>query len=149
MANPRNAVAFDNIGYDGTTFKYDGTITFDRLLPGASAMKGKAVTMTGNGQVGLTQDGDEVKGQLVTVDSDGFCTVQEEGYCKLPAGVSAALTIGAKIVGALGPGSARGYIRAVPAATGSYVQGTAGDALKARHEIVDASDTANVVIELE
>lgn len=140
MPNPRLLVDHSDIGHDDATYKYDGTtIAFDATQVGQSAGFGKAVSLANNGIVQLASDAEGVVGKLGTVDADGFCTVQFEGYMNLPAGASATVTRGKKIVGALGPSSAKGYIRdvntAVPAELGV-----------AQGQIQDISDTTNVEV---
>ena len=143
MADAR--AVFDVKGIDSVvlTFAYDSSITFDKTQNGnsAAAAAGLAVTLTGDHQVGLTQDADAVLGQLLRVDFDGFCSVQVQGGVYLPAGNAATVTAGSRIVGALGPSSARGYIRNVAAATLAEVA-------KGAHKIMDASVSTAVQVVL-
>lgn len=146
MADPRAATRYDSEGQTLLTFKYDSTIVFSATTDGGSASINLAVTMVGNSQVGLTQDGNMIVGKLKRVEADGYCTVQVEGGMTLPAGNGATVTNGSKPVGALGAASAKGYIRNAAALTGSYVQTTQQDAINARGFIIDASDSTNVAI---
>lgn len=128
---------------DVKTFKHDNTIVFDDDVAGNSAQVGKAVTLTGEAAetVSLVGDGERITGKLLKVEGDGFCVVQTKGYMTLPGGDSATLTVGSAIVGDLGAASAEGFIQTSAA-------GTAALAQAARGEIIDASDTANVVVHL-
>jgi hypothetical protein len=146
MANPRNIKAYENIGQEIVTVAYDSTITYDATKSNGSASVGLAVTFVSQGTVGLTQDGDMVAGKLIRVNDDSTCSIQIEGGMTLPGGVSATLTAGSPIVGALGAASAKGYIRSVAATTGSYVQATATETQKARGIILDSSTTTAVAV---
>ena len=142
MANPRNTVAFDDIGIVTATFIYDNSdITYSATVAGGSSAVGFAVTTTGEtgAVIALAGDGERVTGKLLKVEADGKCTVQVGGFCKLPGGTSATLTAGLKIVGDLGGVSTtdRGYIQAV--ATQHTVS---------RGEIIDSTTTTAVVVRL-
>lgn len=133
MANPRNIVRYDDQHFVSDKFKHDGTIVFNELLSGGSAQVGLAVTLTADDTVGLTQDGNMVLGVIILVEGDGKCAVQIGGNMKIPRGTGATVTRGEKIVGALGPTSARGYVRAVATGTAAelghargYIQANAG-----------------------
>lgn len=150
LNNPRNTVSYDGIRTEQTTYLIDGvTITADATKVGGSSAVNMAVTLSADKTVALAADGDSILGVLVLVEADGKCAVQDDGFAKFMAGASATVTAGSKIVGALGPSSAKGYIRNVAATTGSYVQGTATDALRGRHQIIDASVTTAVVVNLD
>jgi hypothetical protein len=140
MANPRNTAAYEGINAEYVTYKIDASVAaYDNNQRGGSTSVGLAVGVTGPGTVGLTADGDLIEGKLVLVEQDGFCNVQTEGYTSLPAGTGATFTgLHQRAVGALGPSSAKGYIRAALAA----------DALNADAEIIDATDTTNVIVDL-
>ena len=141
MADPRNAVAFEGIGYEAQTFLIDNsTITFDATKSGGSAQVGLAVAFSASATVELAGDGEEVVGKLISVESDNKAVVQTGGYMTLPGGTSAVLTPGKKIVGDLLL-SAEGYIREVATAT-------AAELGVARGMIVDASVTTAVVVKL-
>ncbi len=149
MADPRNRVAFDGIGVRRVTYKTDNsTILYDKTKVGGSAQVGLAVELSTDDTVALAQDGNPVEGKLVEVFDDNTCSVEVDGYVDLPAGASAAVNIGRKIVGALGPSSARGYVRAVAAAAGAFAQATMQDALNGRGRIINNDDTTKLVIKL-
>ena len=143
MANPRNTVKFNGIGREAQTFYIDDdTITFDRDEPHGSAQVGKAVKLVDGATIALTTDGSHVLGVLEHVEADGKAGVQTEGYAAFPGGDGATLTLGAKIVGDLGPSSAPGYIRAVATAT-------AAELGMARGMIIDETDPTEVWVKLE
>jgi hypothetical protein len=143
MADPRAQNSFE-LGpkpHETATFAHDSTIVFDPTQEGGSAQVGLAVSIESNNVVTLAGDGENVLGKLLSVDSDGFCTVQHSGWMTLPGGDGAGLTAGSKIVGDLGPMSAEGYIRVVNSAQASELA-------VARGMIVDASTATDVVVKL-
>lgn len=139
----REQVSHDGIGARYETYNYDATVVFDATKAGNSAQTGKSLTLVSAGTVGLAGDGKHIEGKLILVESDGCCNVQTGGKTDLPGGDGATLTVGSKIVGALGPGGAadKGYIRSVAAATLAEVAVADG-------EIIDASTATAVVVEL-
>lgn len=129
MADPRAATNRRGIRPQIETFAIDGvTITYDSTKAGGADAKmiGKAVTLSGNGQVALAADAEVVLGELVQVEWDGFCAVKTGGYCTLPGGNAATLTAGTKIVGALNASSEKGYVRTCAAATLAEVNTSRG-----------------------
>jgi hypothetical protein len=71
MADPRNTVAFDDIGYEAQTFLIDNsTITYSATATGGSASVGLAVTLSTHKTVALAGDGEFVLGKLIKVESD-------------------------------------------------------------------------------
>jgi hypothetical protein len=141
MADPRLTVAYAEIDPLFVTFIADNsTITYSATSANGAAatMIGKAVTFTSaDNTVALVADGDAVIGKLISVEADLKCTVQVGRFVDLPGGDSATLTLGSKIVGALGAASAKGYIR-------SAASGTAAELVKARG-FIHANDTATAV----
>lgn len=135
MADPREDVKFDGIGYQAVTYAHDDTIVYNAAVAGGSAQVDLAVTLESNKTVSLVGDGESVEGRLVDVKPNGFCTVQNRGYMKLKRGTSASLTPGKKIVGDL-LSSAEGYIREV-------ATGTAGELGVARGRVIDSSTAAD------
>lgn len=140
MADPRNDVDFEGIGYEAVTYKHDDTIVYSATVANGSASVGLAVSLETAETVTLAGDGEAIEGKLVKVESDGKCVVQVGGYMKLPAGTGAALTVGKKIVGDL-LSSAEGYIREVNTAT-------AAELGLCRGRIIDAGTTTAVVVHL-
>jgi hypothetical protein len=137
MADPRNTIDWEGLGKEAEPFIIDAsTITYDVTQVLGSAQVGLAVTLSAAKTVALTADGDAVIGKLLQVESDGKCAVQTEGWCQLPGGTGATLTLGTKIVGAL-LSAARGYIR-------TAASGTATELVKARGFIGDAGTTTAV-----
>jgi hypothetical protein len=137
MADPRNTVAFDGIGYEAQTFLIDdSTITYSATEANGSASVGLAVTLSTHSTVALAADGEFILGKLIKVESDDKAVVQTGGFMTLPGGTSATLTPGMKIVGDLLV-AAKGYIRVV--ATEDTVS---------RGFIVDSSTTTAVVVKL-
>ena len=116
MSDPRNAVDFQGIRYSAETFLIDNsTITYSETVANGSAQVGFAVTLSADSTVGLVGSGEFVLGKLIKVESDNKAVVQTRGYCTLPGGTAATLTLGLKIVGDLGGVSTtdEGYIQAV------------------------------------
>lgn len=141
MADPRNAISLEGVGYEAETFAHDATIVYSATELNGSAQVGLAVTHEGSETVSLVGDGENVAGKLIKVESDGYCVVQTGGYVTLPGGTAATLTEGLPIVGDLLV-AAEGYIRVAASAT-------AADLLAARGQIIDSSDAENVVVRLE
>lgn len=140
MADPRNAVSFDGIGERRETYLIDGvTITYDATKANGSAQVGLAVTESAAGTAALTADGNGVLGKLIKVEADGKAVVQTDGYMTLPGGNGASLTRMKKIVGALGPSSAKGYIREVNTATAAELGVADG-------KIIDAGTPSATVV---
>jgi hypothetical protein len=139
----RIAVGFDDQRYDAQTFWADGvTIIFDVRQPNGSAAVGRAVSFGAAADtVALCADGDAIVGKLLKVEPDGACTVQNKGNTTLPAGAGATCTPGRRQIGALGPATARGYIRdANPAAPAELA--------RMGPHCWDNVDMANVVVDL-
>jgi hypothetical protein len=113
MADARAAVSYEGLDYHAVTIAHDSTIVYDATKVNGAVQVGLAVAIESDGLVTLVGDGENVYGKLIKVESDGFCVVQDEGYCQLPGGSGATLTAGLKIVGDLGAASAEGYIQAV------------------------------------
>jgi hypothetical protein len=139
MADPREDVKFEGIGYQAITYTHDSTIVYDIDEVGGSAQVGLAVTLETDGEVSLVGTGEEVEGKLVKVEPGGIAVVQVGGIMTLPGGDSATLTVGARIVGDLGAASAEGYIQAAAA-------GTAADHVVSRGRIIDNDTTTAVVV---
>ncbi len=141
MTDPRAITMLPGVQEDFATFEYDTSIVYNATLAGGSVSIGLAVKLVSAATVGLATDGSNVEGVLVKVADDGFCTVQNLGFCTLPGGTGASLTVGKRIVGALLV-AAPGYIREVATATAAELGLCA-------HTIVDASTPTAVVVELD
>lgn len=147
MADPRITPGYDGARRDGMTFIIDdNTITYDATKAGGSAQVGLAVTLSANKTIALAADADPILGKLESVEWDKRATVIEGpgAYVTLPGGNSATLTVGTRIVGALNPSSAKGYIRSCSAS-----EATAVEAQKARHTIIDSGTATAVVVRLD
>lgn len=145
MANPRAITDKEGLDVRRATFSIDNsTITYDKTKPFGSAQAGVnlAVTLSGNDTVALTADGDAVLGILEQVEADGKATVSYAGFLKFKKGNGASVTVGKKIVGALGASSAKGYIREVATAT-------AAELGKQRGFIEDNSGDPTIVVYLD
>lgn len=140
----RLAIGFDDQRYNAQTFWADNlTIVFDQAQNNGvpATMLGKAVTFAAAADtVALAADGDAVIGKLIKVEKDGACTVQNKGNATLPAGNAATVTPGRKLVGALGPAGARGYVRDAAAAT-------AAEQSRMGPNCWDVMDLNNVVVD--
>lgn len=140
MADPRAAVGFEGIGALNVTYAHGAAIVYSATAVNGSVSVGLAVSLEDDFTVTLAGDGEAIEGKLIKVEDDGFCVVQVSGYMTLPAGTSATLTNGAKIVGDLLV-AAEGYIRAA-------ASGTAAELILARGRIIDNTTTTAVVVHL-
>ncbi len=139
MSNQRLAVNNEGVGAEYATYEIDAvSITYSATVAGGSSQVGLAVTLTDDNTIATAADGEEIEGKLIKVEADGWATVQVGGYMTLPAGTSASLTNGKKIVGDLLV-SAEGYIREVNTAT-------AAELGLCRGRIIDNSTTTAVVV---
>lgn len=140
MSDPRDDVSLKGVNGPRGTFKIDAsTITYEVGQPNGTSHAGKAVTLSGDNVVALAGDGEQVEGGLISVSSDGFCSVENHGGVVLPGGAGASLTNGKAIVGDLDGSGNKGYIREV-------ATGTAAELGVARGRIVDNSVTTAVVV---
>ena len=140
-----------------TTFQGDGdTIKYDITKPNRSDAVGKAYKInptTGLGE--LVDNGDEIDGKVLSVDDDNkFTAAYMFGGLRLPLGSGATVTRGDKVVGALGAGSAKGYVKAATkptadiAATYSEAEvQSIVDSLKGKGTVLDF-DTTEALIAL-
>ena len=89
----RTGIDFEGIGFRGTTYKADtGLISAVAAArtwqnDGRTAVLDKAVTITGDKEVGFGNEGDPLLGRIHQYEFDGYVTVQDAGYTELP-GVS-------------------------------------------------------------
>ena len=103
-----------------TTFQGDGdTIKYDITQPGRSAAVGKAFRINAEGKGVLVDEGEEMDGKVLEVDDDHkFTGAYMFGGLTFPIGQSLAnvrhtVQRGDRLVGALGPNRAKGYVQAV------------------------------------
>lgn len=141
MADPRAANSF-LLGpkpHEIATFAHDNTIVYDADVADGSAQVGFAVSIESNNVVTLAGSGENVLGKLLSVDADGFCSVQHAGFMTLPGGASATLTAGLKIVGDLG---------GVSTTDEGYIQAVSTEDTVSRGMIIDSSTATAVVVKL-
>lgn len=86
----RGGVDFEGIGAEYVTVQAHGSVSSIALVSGATAVEGKAVTVTGNGQMGYGTAGAPLRGIIQKYEADGYMTVQVKGYKTAP-GISGAL----------------------------------------------------------
>ena len=100
-----------------TTFQGDGeTIKYDVTKPGRSDAVGKAFKLNADGKGELVEEGEAFDGKVLEVDDDHkFTGAYMFGGLLFPIGEGATVARGDKLVGALGPDSAKGYVKAVDA----------------------------------
>lgn len=98
-----------------TTFQGDGdTIKYDATKPNRSDAVGKAFKLNADGKGELVADGDEIEGKVIAVDDNHkFTAAYMFGGLRLPLGNGETVARGDKLVGALGPSSAKGHVKAV------------------------------------
>ena len=99
-----------------TTFQGDGdTIKYDITKPNRSDAVGKAFKINADGKGELVGNGEEFDGKVIAVDDDHkFTAAYMFGGLRLPIGNGATVARGDKLVGALGPSNAKGYVKALP-----------------------------------
>jgi hypothetical protein len=147
MTDVRAVTKSDGIGALYKTYKIDGTeIVYSATAPGGSAQVGLAVALSADDTVDLCGDGEPVHGKLIAVEADGFCTVQIRGFCTLPGGTSATLTVGSKIVGDLLV-SAKGYVQTF-AASSTVTAAEVTTAATTKGQIINNDVTTAVVVDL-
>lgn len=100
-----------------TTFQGDGeTIKYDATKPGRSDAVGKAYRLNDDGKGELVIEGQEIDGIVLEVDDDHkFTGAYMFGGLLFPIGDGETVARGDKLVGALGPDSAKGYVKAADA----------------------------------
>ena len=101
-----------------TTLKGDGvTIKYDVTKPNRSDAVGKAYRMNADGKAELVGDGEEFDGKVTHVDDNHNITAAYLfAGLRLPLGDGETVSKGDKLVGALGPDSAKGYVKAASSA---------------------------------
>ena len=102
-----------------SSFTADGTtIIYDKNVENRSTAVGKAFKINADGKAELVADGDEIVGKVLAVDDDDVMTgAYIFGGLRLPLGANVTVARGNKLVGALGPEDAKGYVNAVEAIT--------------------------------
>lgn len=74
-------ISFGGIGELNATFAVDEA-TKTAIGTNYDGAVGKAVTITGDGEVGYGESGDALFGVLQQVESDGYATVQVKGFAE-------------------------------------------------------------------
>ena len=96
-------------GYDGLI--NEPYVTFATALTASSVGKAVKPSASYSEPVGITvslvTEGDQVAGRLTRVESDGYCSVQQLGFCTLPFVAGATPSVGDKIVGGTTDGSVK------------------------------------------
>ena len=109
----------ENSFFESTTFQGDGvTILYNATAKNRSVAVGKAYRINAEGKGELVGDGEEIDGIVLQVASDNkFVGAYLFGGKNFLIGNGATVAKGDKIVGALGPSSAKGYVKGVAAVT--------------------------------
>ena len=114
------------------------TIKYDVTKPNRSDAVGKAYRMNADGKAELVGDGDAFDGKVTHVDFENNITAAYLfAGLRLPIGDGETVSKGDKLVGALGPGSAKGYVKAVPELSlPSDLEDVAANPTQAEHNAV-------------
>ena len=102
-----------------TTLRGDGvTIKYDITKPNRSDAVGKAYTINADGKAELAGDGDPIDGKVNHVDdANNITAAYMFGGLRLPLGDGETVAKGDRLVGALGPSSAKGHVKSASAVT--------------------------------
>ena len=102
-----------------TTLRGDGvTIDYDISKPNRSDAVSKLYKIDADGNAALVEDGDEIEGKVLHVDDKNNITAAYMfGGLRFPIGDGETVAKGDRLVGALGPDSAKGYAKTATAAT--------------------------------
>lgn len=150
-ADARNAISLVGIRPLRVTLNIDNsTITPSSTAAGGSTVINRAVTLSADNTVALAGAGEKVIGKLISVNPDSAdlrATVQVGGFMTLPKGDNYGGSPGLRIVGDV-VSAAKGYVKHVPLAGGSYSQAEVNLAQKANGTIYDDSDSALVLVHL-
>ena len=99
-----------------TSFKHDKkTITYNPTAPNRSTAVGKVFKLNDDGVAELPADGEEFDGVITHVDATQITGAYMFGGLRVPLANGATVARGDKLVAGLGPSSAKGYVKAVPA----------------------------------
>lgn len=101
-------ISFHGIGAHYTTLKLSSTTKAIAAASGAAAIEGKAITLTGNEEVGFGNDGDAFFGVIEKYEDDGHVNVQDAGYYEdLPAVSGSVPTFGTRTLVVDGAGAVK------------------------------------------
>lgn len=101
----RGGLSFEGAGAKYATVQAAGSVSAVALVSGAAYVEGKAVTATGNGQMGFGSAGDPLKGIIDRYESDHNMTVQYAGFKEDVPGISGSLAAVGKFVCVDGAGA--------------------------------------------
>lgn len=134
-----------------TTFQGDGeTIKYDVTKPGRSDAVGKAFKLNADGKGELVEEGEAFDGKVLEVDDDHkFTGAYMFGGLLFPIGEGATVARGDKLVGALGPDSAKGYVKGATAITRPADDANAGAVRTAVQTIADNENGKGQVLEVD
>ena len=134
-----------------TTFQGDGeTIKYDVTKPGRSDAVGKAFKLNADGKGELVEEGEAFDGKVLEVDDDHkFTGAYMFGGLLLPIGEGATVARGDKLVGALGPDSAKGYVKGATAITRPADDANAGAVRTAVQTIADNENGKGQVLKVD
>jgi len=128
MANPRKKYSYERIHSNDTTYPGDASIVVPVIgangwTPAMSPQVGLAVASVNAGQTGpmcgLGTAGAPLLGKVNQVETDGACSVQDEGYMYLPYVTGANIPVVGGPVGVDGTGN----VQAVAAYSGAKCVG--------------------------
>jgi len=131
----RGGLDYEGIGYRAATYKADAALVsavknaMDWENDGRSAVIGKAVTITGDSEVGFGTTGKPLIGKINQYEFDGYVTVQDAGYTEFE-GVSGSLPSAGNFVAVNGAGK----VVAVSAGAGSNSKAVSVDS--ANHKVM-------------
>ena len=136
----------ENSFFEASTFQGDGTtIKYDATKPNRSDAVGKAYKRNSDGTHSLVEDGDEVAGIVCEVGiNNNFTGAYLFGGLLFLIGHNQTVARGDKIVGALGPSSAKGYIK-----TATLVQSTDDTIAKVRTALIEERKGRGTVLEFD
>ena len=135
-----------------TTFQGDGdTIKYDATKPNRSDAVGKAFRLNEDGKAELVGDGEAFDGKVIggVNDKHQFTGAYMFGGLNFPLGTGATVKKGDKLVGALGPNSEKGYVRAAPAVTRPANDADAAAVRAAVQSIADNAKGKGSVLEFD
>lgn len=122
-------LGFSGINAHYTSFKLSSATKAIAVASGAAAVEGKAVTITGNQEVGFGSNGNEFFGIIEKYEDDGYVTVQDQGYREdVPAVSGSVPTYGKRTLVVNGAGEVKS-------------SGT----VPTRGQVIDADTTANTI----
>ncbi len=119
----RGGVDFEGIGAEYATFQAAPAIQAAVAVSGAAYVEGKAVTITGNGEVGFGTNGAPLLGKALKYEGDGYLSVQYKGYTALP-GVRGSLPTAGSFLVVDGAGAVKASAGAVGPARAISVDST-------------------------